>query len=1343
MSTQQNRPLVFRPLVFLDGVDKSEWVKTTKDEIKKFRPAIPISGRFIRVTKDTGREYTNSGYSRKLRSKDEARYRDKLTAAGNLDEIVIASTKYVNEGLNHPRTDDIKDFARGNVLLQVGERKYSAEVVIGLKTDESMVLHDIVNITDNDFEIKKETNPKPSTSGNRASSRQDSSPTNRVPQNEESVNSYSMRDGELYSQGKKVSIPKDARIVKNIVLDEVSSYFRKKNPKGYKAIEIMAQDLGMKVKFVKGLFDSEGNALDGVETDEGIFINTEAKNPIKWAATHEFSHTMKKSASEAWSAYENFVIDKMKKDGSYYALFEIKALAYGTRDVDYINEEIACDHIGETFDSVDELADFIKKDRGLAVKVRDFYYKALDKLGLVDEKKKAQLMWRDAYRKAVLNKKGGKVESKPVEKKSVSGTRASEIDSSDEKGYNNGEQFRTMWTIEEGVLSNKEVRQFYSEIQNLANGSEKYTITSEGDYVIEVDNKLVYTDGDFDYPTISKVVTFNVKNQTEFYDVKEFYDDISSATESEELSQSIIEDVYGEGIISRRNFSESQAYARQRGRGKGANSKATDRGTRKSISGTRASEIEDTTSSDTEGKFIPPGAKPRRDVKVPESIKEGTKVRQFARTAAEAETLTEKTAEGVLENVEQGKFNYIPISNKSTMKNAYASLDTMGVEWVEKKVSGAIFSHSLDKQTVAMAEVLMQKYSNEGQYEKAQKLIVDFAAESTRVAQSLQAISMLKKLDPNYEVAYIDKIVENLREEIIERNNKKFGKKHSADIEVSEELKTKLMEAKTEEEREAVRDEIYTEIAEQLPDSWVDKWNAWRYMAMLGNAKTHVRNVAGNTAFMPMIAVKNIAAKFVEPIVAKFVDGRRRTGASHNPSTTDGGPPPFTQGRLERITVDMDEDARYEVLKDKKISPVLAKTNNSADIDFEYLEKNIKSVVEKPLISKLRSLGCLTTYKTNVADVNFELTGRGVGKSLHSQTKDYGGSFADFTKVMLNLKELLENSLLVEAHSDKAKGTARENPQLKQTYVLFSALQEKTHIIPVQFEIKEYVDENNRLYLAVALTKIETSVMGNTILDGNQASTYLLPISNISISEIFAKINPADKNFLKYIPNQFLNDEQIKAKNVALEIEKKKYSGTTHPTSTIPQSAKSTATFTQGNRGKGFERSKTFFVGKKYRQFAAKDVETMRKELQGGGKHNPSDIIRDKKQIFDTQSLEWMRVKLGDSLEAEDWLFLKHHYKVALSNYLAANKIDLDNMSEAVLDRARTKKGGGFCFLIDFDIKPRQKFLSGFYYCLGFIIFSSLIVLVSPERPLVVPPTIMRLSPSLRRRSFVVFLLAL
>ena len=53
--------------------------------------------------------------------------------------------------------------------------------------------------------------------------------------------------------------------------------------------------------------------------------------------------------------------------------------------------------------------------------------------------------------------------------------------------------------------------------------------------------------------------------------------------------------------------------------------------------------------------------------------------------------------------------------------------------------------------------------------------------------------------------------------------------------------------------------------------------------------------------------------------------------------------------------------------------------------------------------------------------------------------------------------------------------------------------------------------------------------MDDTALD-EQMRTRLLPVSNISIPDLFSKINSKDRNFLKYIPDEFLNDEQIKLK---------------------------------------------------------------------------------------------------------------------------------------------------------------------------------------------------------------------
>lgn len=73
-------------------------------------------------------------------------------------DVVMATTDYVNEAPKHPRKDDIVDFARGTILLQVHGRQYSAEAVYGYTKKGVYRLHDIVQIQPATFAIKNRAN---------------------------------------------------------------------------------------------------------------------------------------------------------------------------------------------------------------------------------------------------------------------------------------------------------------------------------------------------------------------------------------------------------------------------------------------------------------------------------------------------------------------------------------------------------------------------------------------------------------------------------------------------------------------------------------------------------------------------------------------------------------------------------------------------------------------------------------------------------------------------------------------------------------------------------------------------------------------------------------------------------------------------------------------------------------------------------------------------------------------------------------------------------------------------------------------------------------------------------
>ena len=162
-----DKPFVEVEQDVLAGVPETDWVKTVKENLKKkFPNGIAVGNNEIHIDKQSRREMTFSRYMQQLYNSDPKLRADKLRATDNADEVLQAATDWVNEGLKHPRKDNIKDFARGEVLLRVGGNDYTAEVVVGTRENGSMLLYDILNLQPTSF-TEKETdaaitvNPSP------------------------------------------------------------------------------------------------------------------------------------------------------------------------------------------------------------------------------------------------------------------------------------------------------------------------------------------------------------------------------------------------------------------------------------------------------------------------------------------------------------------------------------------------------------------------------------------------------------------------------------------------------------------------------------------------------------------------------------------------------------------------------------------------------------------------------------------------------------------------------------------------------------------------------------------------------------------------------------------------------------------------------------------------------------------------------------------------------------------------------------------------------------------------------------------------------------------------------
>ena len=182
---EKGKPVVSVEEDILAGVPQKDWARTVKQALKeKFPNGVTVGSNQIQITGKSRNEITNSKDTMWLKSNQSDVYADKMRAANNADEILQASTDYVSEKPAHERTDNIVDFGRGKVQLEVGGQMYDADVIVGTKKDGSMLLYDFVGMTKK--EMQRTAGRQSAPHDSRAASLSDTS----VTQNGTGVNPY-------------------------------------------------------------------------------------------------------------------------------------------------------------------------------------------------------------------------------------------------------------------------------------------------------------------------------------------------------------------------------------------------------------------------------------------------------------------------------------------------------------------------------------------------------------------------------------------------------------------------------------------------------------------------------------------------------------------------------------------------------------------------------------------------------------------------------------------------------------------------------------------------------------------------------------------------------------------------------------------------------------------------------------------------------------------------------------------------------------------------------------------------------------------------------------------------
>ena len=99
-----------------------------------------------------------------------------------------------------------------------------------------------------------------------------------------------------------------------------------------------------------------------------------------------------------------------------------------------------------------------------------------------------------------------------------------------------------------------------------------------------------------------------------------------------------------------------------------------------------------------------------------------------------------------------------------------------------------------------------------------------------------------------------------------------FGE--GTNIDIPDSLMQRFVDS-ADEARSAAEEAIYMAAAAQMKATFKEKYDAWRYMAMLGNIRTQVRNITGNAAFKSFVSLKRNVSAIAEEIFIK--DKSKRT----------------------------------------------------------------------------------------------------------------------------------------------------------------------------------------------------------------------------------------------------------------------------------------------------------------------------------------------------------------------------------------------------------------------------------------------------------------------------------
>lgn len=380
-------------------------------------------------------------------------------------------------------------------------------------------------------------------------------------------------------------------------------------------------------------------------------------------------------------------------------------------------------------------------------------------------------------------------------------------------------------------------------------------------------------------------------------------------------------------------------------------------------------------------RFYPEGANAARPVDVPMQDFSGRNVSKSASTVMGAKAIPDDVVPMIEQMVADGKLSYDARSDEESVVNANKTIADKGFDGAMEEFRSAVNGGKASKDIVTLGQELLNNAANAKDGDAVAELMVLYQNLSTNAGQALQAMSIFRKLSPTNQLYGVRKTVDNLNGALKKVN------KAAPDVQIPQELATKFLEQTDQAGRDAVMEEIYQKVADQVPSTWREKWNAWRYLAMLGNPRTHIRNILGNIGFQPLRMVKNgVAAAIESGMESAGVQMERTKYFGVSPSLYRAAWNDYSNVKSV-LSGSKYNDAKSQINDRRKIfsnsALEAARKGNSAALEFE-----------DAIFKRITYAGSLTGYLKANGVTASQLESGTVDPGLLSRARDYAGKEA-------------------------------------------------------------------------------------------------------------------------------------------------------------------------------------------------------------------------------------------------------------------------------------------------------------------------------------------------------------